>query len=435
MASRIERWPLDRFIPYARNARTHTDEQVAQIAASIHEFGFVNPILAGSDRVIIAGHGRLLAARKLGLGEAPVIIIDGLSENQRRALAVADNKLALNAGWDDEMLRLEIEALHAADYDLNILGFEDEELARLLAQQEAADGLTDEDSIPETPATPISAVGDLWRLGEHRLICGDCTNPDVVARLLGDAKPILLVTDPPYGIELDSEWRDRAGLNGLGAAEPSYMKHRTEGHTETTISGDTRADWSEAFELVPSIQVAYVWHASVFTRDVLNGLERIGFLYPQQIIWNKGRVVLTRTHYWYQHEPCWYVRKKRAPWYGKPGSENSTIWDSPSPKFIMGSSDEEKFDHPTQKPVELMRKPIRNHTTPGQAVYEPFCGSGTTLIAAEQTGRICYAAEVDPKYIDGIVRRWQQFTGKQATLDRDGRTFEKIADERAGVAA
>jgi DNA modification methylase len=167
------------------------------------------------------------------------------------------------------------------------------------------------------------------------------------------------------------------------------MKHRTAGHTETTISGDTRADWSEAFELVPSLQIAYVWHASIFTREVLNGLLRIGFLYPQQIIWNKGRTVLTRTHYWYQHEPCWYVRKKNAPWFGKAG-ENSTVWDSPSPKFIMGASKEEKCDHPTQKPVELMRRPILNHTKRGAAVYDPFLGSGTTLIAAEMTGRVCY---------------------------------------------
>ena len=184
------------------------------------------------------------------------------------------------------------------------------------------------------------------------------------------------------------------------------MKHRTEGHTETTISGDTRADWSEAFELVPSLEVAYVWHASVFTREVLDGLVRIGFLYPQQIIWDKGRTVLTRTHYWYQHEPCWYVRKKNAPWFGKAG-ENSTIWNSPSPKFIMGGSDEEKFDHPTQKPVELMRRPILNHTKRGELVYEPFLGSGTTLAAAELTQRVCYGIELDPKYVDVVVQRWQ----------------------------
>jgi DNA modification methylase len=435
MASRIEHWPLDRFIPYARNARTHSDEQVAQIAASIKEFGFVNPILVGPDRVIIAGHARLMAARKLGLTEAPVIVVEGLTENQRRALALADNRLPMEAGWDEAMLRLEIEALRDTDYDVDVIGFDDEALARLLAQQEAAGGFTDEDAVPEPPAQPASAPGDLWLLGDHRLMCGDCTKPEVVAKVLNGAEPILLVTDPPYGIELDSEWRDRAGLNGCGPAEPSYMKkHRTAGHTQTTISGDTRADWSEAYELVPSIQVAYVWHASRFTREVLNGLERIGYLYPQQLIWNKGRVVLTRTLYWFQHEPCWFVRKKRAPWYGKSGSENSTIWDSPSPKFIMGGSDEEKFDHPTQKPVELMRKPIRNHTVPGEIVYEPFCGSGTTLIAAEQTGRICYAVELDPKYVDVIVRRWQSFTGKHATLDGDGRTFEVVAEERIRVA-
>jgi DNA modification methylase len=246
---------------------------------------------------------------------------------------------------------------------------------------------------------------------------------------LGDAKPFLLITDPPYGIELDSEWRDRAGLNGCGPAESSYMKHRTEGHTETTISGDTRADWSEAYALVPSLEVGYVWHASKFTREVLDGLLRIGFDHHQQIIWNKGRTVLTRTLYWFQHEPAWFVRKKNAPWYGKAG-ENSTIWDSPSPKFIMGSSQEQKWDHPTQKPMALMTKPILNHTLPGEAVYDCFLGSGTTLIAAEQTGRVCYGVELDPKYVDVIVHRWQQYTGKQAVLDGDGRMFEEIAEER-----
>jgi DNA modification methylase len=251
-----------------------------------------------------------------------------------------------------------------------------------------------------------------------------------------------MITDPPYGIELDSEWRDRAGLNDgsrLGSkhsypAEASYMKHRTEGHKNTSISSDTRADWSDAFALVPSLEVAYVWHASKFTREVLDGLLRIGFLHHQQIIWDKGRTVLTRTHYWFQHEPCWYVRRKNAPWFGKAG-ENSTIWHSPSPKFIMGGSDEEKFDHPTQKPVELMRRPILNHTQRGELVYEPFLGSGTTLAAAEVTERVCYGIELDPKYVDVVVQRWQQLTGKQAVLEGHGRSFEAIAEERAKVAA
>jgi DNA modification methylase len=265
------------------------------------------------------------------------------------------------------------------------------------------------------------------------VLCGDATSAEAVAKLLGDCKPLLLVTDPPYGIELDSEWRDRAGLNSCGPAEASYMKHRTAGHTETTISGDTRADWSEAFELVPSLQIAYVWHASKFTREVLDGLLRIGFLHHQQIILDKGRTVLTRTLYWFQHEPCWFVRKKNAPWYGKAG-ENSTIWISPSPKFIMGGSDETKFDHPTQKPVELMRRPILNHVKRGEMVYDPFLGSGTTLAAAELTERACLGIELDPKYVDVVVLRWQTLAGKKATLDVDGRRFEQMRADRVGIA-
>ena len=220
-----------------------------------------------------------------------------------------------------------------------------------------------------------------------------------------------------------------AKANPQYAAEASYMKHRTEGHTETTISGDTRADWSEAFELVPSLQIAYVWHASIFTREVLNGLLRIGFLYPQQIIWNKGRTVLTRTHYWYQHEPCWYVRKEERA-VVREGRRELHDLGSPSPKFIMGGSDEEKFDHPTQKPVDLMRRPILNHTKRGELVYEPFLGSGTTLAAAELTERVCCGIELDPKYVDVVIQRWQTLSGKKATLDGDGRTFEEIAEER-----
>jgi len=431
----IERWPIERLIPRVNNPRTHSREQIASIAASIQEFGWTNPVLVDGDDGILAGHARVLAARKLGMKEVPVIVLKHLSPAQRRALVIADNQLAIaGAGWDEEMLRIELAILYEEDYNLDLVGFDDVELQRLLEAQEAAPGLVDEDAVPDVQPDPVARTGDLFVLGNHRVICGDCTQPEVVARLLGDAKPLLLITDPPYGIELDSEWRDRAGLNGCGPAEASYMKHRTEGHTETTISGDTRADWSEAFELLPDLQVGYVWHASKFTREVLDGLLRIGFVHHQQIIWNKGRIVLTRTLYWFQHEPCWFVRKKNAPWYGKAG-ENSTVWDSPSPKFIMGGSDEEKFDHPTQKPAELMRRPILNHTLPGESCYDPFLGSGTTLIAAEQTGRVCYGVELDPKYVDVIVRRWQQYTGKQAVLDGDGRTFETVAQERLAVAA
>ena len=427
-------WPIDRLVPYARNPRRN-DAAVDLMCASIREFGFKIPCLVRSDGEVVDGDLRLKAARKLGLTQVPVILCDEWTPEQVKAFRILVNRSATWADWDEELLAQELQGLDEAGFDLSLTGFdpgEIEDLVLLPADDER------DNAAPPLPDHPVSQPGDLWLCGDpphqHRILCGDATSPEAVARLIGSSKPILLVTDPPYGIELDSEWRDRAGLNGCGAAEPSYMKRRTPGHTETTISGDTRADWSEAFALVPSLQAAYVWHASVFTCEVLAGLQRIGFLYPQQIIWDKGRTVLTRTHYWYQHEPCWYVRKKNAPWYGKAG-ENSTIWQSPSPKFIMGGSDEEKFDHPTQKPVELMQRPILNHTKRKQLVYDPFLGSGTTLAAAELTGRVCLAIELDPQYVDVAVTRWQNLTGKQAVLAGDGRTFAETARKRRREAA
>ncbi len=440
--------PLSWFKPYEKTPRTHDDAE-DRMVASIREFGFRIPVLARSDGSVCDGHLRLKAAPIVPLAEVPVILCDDWTEDQFRAFRLLVNRSATWAEWDDELLALELLELSAADFDLSLTGFDPQELDELLT-----DPADDEkaNQVPPVPENPISRLGDLWLCGPHRVLCADCTNREAVARLLGDRQPALMVTDPPYGIELDSEWRDRAGLNSapgkprsprskaaakanpMYRAEPSYMKHRTEGHTETTISGDTRPDWSEAFELLPSLQVAYVWHASRFTREVLNGLLRIGFLHHQQIIWDKGRTVLTRTLYWFQHEPCWFVRKKNAPWYGKAG-ENSTIWASPSPKFIMGGSDEEKFDHPTQKPVELMRRPILNHTKRGELVYDPFLGSGTTLAAAELAERVCCGIELDPKYVDVIVLRWQALSGKKATLEGDGRTFEAVAAERGKAAA
>ncbi len=369
------------------------ERAVGKVAASIREFGCRVPIVVDRDGVIICGHTRLLAARKLGAREVPVHVAENPTPAQMKAYRLMDNRSHQETDRDLELLGPELQELRDLDFDLSLTGFDDRELDDFLADSGDEDRAN---QVPPLPEEPVSKPGDVWLMGGHRLICGDCTKADVVATLLGPGKPVLMTTDPPYGVELDSEWRDRAGLNGCGAAEPSYMKHRTEGHTETKISGDTRADWSEAFGLVPSLQVAYVWHASKFTSEVLAGLLRIGFLHHQQIIWDKQRTVLTRTLYWFQHEPCWFVRKKNAPWYGKAG-ENSTVWACPSPKFIMGGSKEEKFDHPTQKPVELMRRPILNHTKRGELVYDPFLGSGTTLIAAELTGRKCYGLEIDPK--------------------------------------
>jgi DNA modification methylase len=419
----MENWPIGRLIPYARNPRKN-DKAVDQMCGSLREFGFKIPCLVRSDGEVVDGHLRLKAAHQLGISEVPVILCDEWTPAQVKAFRLLVNRSATWADWDEELLALELQDIERLDFDLDLTGFDVAEIEDLL------DLRTDEEEAlaPPLPQVATSRSGDLWLLGEHRVLCGDATSPQAVGRLLQERQPFLMVTDPPYGVELDSEWRDRAGLNGCGSAESSYLR-RTEGHRNTSISCDTRADWSDAFALVPTLEVAYVWHASTFTREVLDGLLRIGFLHHQQIIWNKGRTVLTRTHYWFQHEPCWYVRKKNAPWYGKPG-ENSTIWDSPSPKFIMGGSDEEKFDHPTQKPLALMRQPIVNHTKRGELVYEPFLGSGTTLMAAEMTGRVCCGLELDPKYVDVIIGRWQQLTGKQAKLDGQSATFQEMEVQR-----
>lgn len=399
------------------------------MCGSIREFGFKIPCLARSDGEVIDGHLRLKAARKLGITDIPVILCDEWTPAQVQAFRLMVNRSATWADWDDDLLAIELLDLKTSDFDLALTGFDTKEIDDLVLKDSP-----EEDAAPPLPNQPVTQLGDLWLCGSHRVLCGDATDAKVVARLLGEQKPLLMVTDPPYGIELDSEWRDRAGLNGRGPAEPSYLQHRTKRHRETSISGDTRADRSEAFALVPSLEVGYVWHASKFTREVLDGLLRIGFLHHQQIIWDKGRAVLTRTHYWFQHEPCWYVRKKNAPWFGKPG-QNSTIWNSPSPKFIMGGSDEAKFDHPTQKPVELMRKAVLNHTRSGELVYDPFLGSGTTLAAAELTQRRCSGLELDPKYADVVVGRWQGLTGKKATREADGRTFDSLALDRMPGAA
>jgi DNA modification methylase len=420
---RMETWPIGRLITYARNPRKN-DQVVDRMCASIREFGFKIPCLVRSNGEVVDGHLRLKAAHQLGITEVPILLCDEWTPAQTKAFRLLVNRSVSWAAWDEQLLALELQEIQGLDFNLDLTGFEVAEIDKLLALP----GGDEEAPVPPLPEVATVRVGDLWRLGAHRLLCGDATHAEMVERLLDGRQPLLMVTDPPYGIELDSEWRDRAGLNKYGPAQASYMKQRTVGHTETTISGDTRADWSEAFALVPSLQVAYVWHASVFTREVLDGLLRIGFTLHQQIIWNKGRAVLTRTPYWFAHEPCWFVRKKNAPWYGQAG-ENTTIWESPSPKFIMGGSQENKFDHPTQKPLELMRRPILNHTKRDEWVYDPFLGSGTTLMAAEATGRVCCGLELEPKYVDVIIARWQEATGQEATLE-GGVTFREVKSQR-----
>jgi DNA modification methylase len=391
-------------VPYARNSRTHSDAQVAQIAASIREFGWTNPVLIDGADGIIAGHGRLLAARKLGLTEVPCIVLDHLSETQKRALIIADNKLALNAGWDSEMLGLELQELAAEDFDMGLVGFTDDELAALLAEK--TEGLTDPDETPEPPADPVSVLGDVWVLGKHRIVCGDSTDADTVAKCLNGVTPHLMVTDPPYGVEYDASWRQDRGVNKAGP-----------GAATGKVLNDDRADWSEAWALFPG-DVAYVWHAGLHAASVAQSLASCDLIVRTQIIWNKSSMLLGRGDYHWKHEPCWYaVRKGRVGHYVG-GRKQTTVWDIEKPR-------KSETGHSTQKPVECMKRPIENNSSAGQAVYEPFSGSGTTIIAGEMTGRSIHAIELNPAYVDVAVIRWQEFTGEKA-VHEDGRLFDDL---------
>jgi DNA modification methylase len=405
-ADKVERWPIDRLIPYARNARTHSGEQVDQIAESIREWGWTNPVLVGEDGSIIAGHGRVLAARKLRIQQIPIMVAAGWTEAQKRAYALADNKLGLNAGWDESMMALEIADLTEVGFDIGLIGFSDDEIAALGTQ--SVGGLTDPDEAPEPPINPVSQPGDVWTLGRHRLLCGDSTVGADVTKVLGGVQPHLMVTDPPYGVEYDPGWRMTAGL-----------KHNQQRLGK--VANDDRADWREAWELFPG-SVAYVWHAGRNASTVQDSLTAVGFDVRAQIIWAKDRFALSRGHYHFQHEPCWYaVRQGASNWKGD--RKQSTLWQIPA-------REGPGFEHGTQKPVECMRRPIENNSSPGQAIYEPFSGSGTTIIAAEMTGRACYAIELLGQYVDVAVERWQQFTGGSAVLEGDGRDFQAIAAER-----
>ncbi len=308
----LERRPVSALVPYARNSRTHSDAQVAQIAGSIREFGFTNPILIDEKDSIIAGHGRVLAARKLGMADVPVVVLDHLTDDQKRAYIIADNKLALNAGWDEETLRAELEALGADNFDLSVIGFDDEELAALFNRPKS--GLTDPDDAPEAPANPVSELGDVWLLGSHRLVCGDCTDADVVAEALSGVRPHLMVTDPPYGVMLDPSWRDRAGVNTMGKSGKGGSHYMHSGRD------DTEARWDAVWALAP-VEVFYVWCASGRIVEVHAALTDAGFDVRQHLVWDKGMLTRTRTHYWYSHEMCLYgVRKgKNAHWVGQSG--------------------------------------------------------------------------------------------------------------------
>ena len=414
MPSQIELWPIERLRPYARNARLHSDHQVAVLAANMLTFGWTMPCMISDDGELISGHGRILAATKLGLSKIPVMRMSHLDEDKRRALRLSDNSVGDLAEWDELNLGLEIIDLQTLGFDTDLLGFSPEFLDNLLraAQglDEAENGSTEgEDDIPEPPVTPVSVAGDLWQLGSHRLICGDSTSADVVGRLLGGVKPLLMVTDPPYGVEYDPSWRNQAGA----------AKTKRTGK----VLNDDRADWREAWSLFPG-DVAYIWHGALHAATVADSLVAAGFAIRSQIIWAKDRLVLSRGDYHWQHEPCWYAVRAKGKGHWAGDRKQTTLWQ------IANKDQDAATVHGTQKPVECMRRPILNNSSPGQAVYEPFMGSGTTLIAAETTGRLCYGVELNPVYVDVAIERWQAFTGEEAVLLDSGETFAALKSQR-----
>lgn len=431
--------PTDSLAPYARNAREHSEAQVAQIVSSIKEFGFTNPILVDESDGIIAGHGRVLAAAKLGLDKVPTVQLIGLSAAQKKAYILADNKIALNGTWSFDMLRLEMADLRESGFDLGVTGFDQFEVADIFATRI---GKTDPDDAPALEETPISALGDVWLLGPHRLICGDSTKADTVDRLLKGAKPHLMVTDPPYGVNYDANWRNNAlRKDGTPIAGRAVGK----------VQNDDRVDWSAAWALFPGA-VVYVWHGGLHSSAVEQSLVAAKFLVRSQIIWVKTRFAIGRGNYHWQHEPAFYAAKDGADdqWSGIPeherfvpeheeasyavakgetarwagGRKQSTVWQIEHIRSETG--------HSTQKPVECMKRPIENNSKAGDAVYEPFSGSGTTLVAAEMTGRRCFAVELNPAYVDVAVKRWQAFCGAEAIRESDGLTFAQVAAGAVG---
>jgi DNA modification methylase len=432
--SSTNKWPaqavelvlITDLIRNARNARTHSDDQVKLLAAGMLEYGFTVPVLRDETNTILAGHGRVLAAEaNLAAGHpefqlVPCITARGWTDAQKRAYVIADNQLALRSGWDLEKLSAELGQLQGVGVDLASLAFTSADLRRIMG----GGGLTDPDAAPPVPAVPTTKPGDLYVLGDHRLICGDSTDAGVVDQLLAGAEPHLMVTDPPYGVEYDPTWRDQ-------------FQKATKRNGK--VLNDDRVDWRLAWDLFPGA-VAYVWHADRHASAVQVSLEAAGFEIRSQIIWAKDRFVFSRGNYHWRHEPCWYaVRSGRtAQWTG--GRKNDTVWtlkgieDPGLHKAVLEvleevgaestlweipiSVDDGATRHGTQKPVECMRRPIENNSREGDSVYEPFCGSGTTVIAAEMTARRCFAVELDPGYCDVIVQRWEAFTGKTADRQR-----------------
>jgi site-specific DNA-methyltransferase (adenine-specific) len=384
---------VDKLIPYAKNSRTHSPEQVGQIAASIKEFGFRNPILV--DGVgIIAGHGRLMAAQKLGLDKVPTIDCSDMTESQKKAYIIADNKLALNAGWDTAMLSIEMKDLEDEGFDLALLGFDDKELNALL-EPEVTEGLTDEDAVPDVPEEPKTKVGDIYILGNHRLMCGDSCSITDMEKLVNNRQVDMWLTDPPYNVAYEGKTKDALTIQNDSMDNEGFRQFLRDAY----VTADT---------VMKAGAVFYIWHADSEGYNFRGAAHDAGWKVRQCLIWKKSTMVMGRQDYHWKHEPCLYGWKEGAGHLWSTDRKQTTILEFDKPS--------RNGEHPTMKPVALFEYQMLNNTKGGDIVLDSFGGSGTTLLAAEKHGRHAYLMELDPKYCDVIVKRWEEFTGKKAVL-------------------
>ena len=408
-------WPLDKVTPYDKNPRSISERAVAKVAVSIREYGFQQPIVVDKDGVIIVGHTRFKAAAMLGLTQVPIVVAN-LPEAKARAYRLADNRTHQETDWLDDLLKDELAALKGLDFDLTLTGFDERELDKLLMDDAE---LARAEETPPIPENPVTVKGDVWVMGNHRVCCGDSTIATDVEKALAGVKPHLMTTDPPYGVNYKAGWRNEAMPQ---KNDPSRWRDGS-GRATGEVLNDDKADWREVWALFPG-EVAYVWHAGNMAHIVAESLLATGFKIRAQIIWAKSHYAIGRGDYHPGHEPCWYAVKEKAKNAHYCGDRTqSTLWKIDKPQ-------KSETGHSTQKPVECMRKPIMNNSSPGQVVFDPFLGSGTTVVAGEMCGRHVYGLELNPAYCDVIVQRWQDFSGGQAILEGDGRTFDEIKAER-----
>jgi len=386
---------IEDLIPYVNNARTHNDAQIAQIASSIKEFGFRDPILVDENNMILCGHGRVLASRKLGLVEVPTISTEGMSEIQKKAFIIAHNKIASNAGWDEELLSLEFEELKLEGYDFHITGFGEDEISAL--NPVVTIGLVDEDEVPEVQEIPITVLGDIYQLGNHRLMCGDSTQIDHVEKLCINSVDMFL-TDPPYNVAYEGATKEKLTIINDSMEDETFRQFLADA-------------FSSASTVMKAGAVFYIWHSDSEGYNFRGACRDAGWKVRQNLIWKKNSMVMGKQDYHWRHESCLYGWKDGAGHLWSSDRKQTTILEFDRPS--------RNGEHPTMKPVALFEYQILNNTKGGDIVLDLFGGSGTTNIACEKNGRVSYLMELDPKYCDVIVKRWEDFTGRKAELIND----------------